>query len=357
MARIRSIKPEFWEDEKVGDLSAMARLLFVGTWNLADDEGLLRWTEDYITASLFMYDGLTVKRTRALMDEVVDANLVFPYLANRQRLGYVVRFREHQRINRPQPGKMPAPSLTAPTVREMYGRRDEWTCHLCGGPINEQMVVPVLNVYDQVLPRDVSTDLNLSLDHVVPQSQNGDDYPSNIKASHIACNKARCDRPITSFRMPASVSRALGRSVNDSVSRTLDDAVNDQGTFTPSRAPADQGAGSREQGAGNPSGGSAEAGPSSEPTSIGVPAVVAAYVDGAREANLPRPDKTLTGRVGKQAKAMIATNDHDTLVTAARACGANGWSDLATQVQRDAVARKQATRGPMDYVETVPRQW
>ena len=30
MARIRTIKPDFWTDEKVVELSAFARLLFIG---------------------------------------------------------------------------------------------------------------------------------------------------------------------------------------------------------------------------------------------------------------------------------------------------------------------------------------
>jgi hypothetical protein len=42
MSRIRTIKPEFWEDEGNGRLSALARLLFIATFNMADDEGRLR---------------------------------------------------------------------------------------------------------------------------------------------------------------------------------------------------------------------------------------------------------------------------------------------------------------------------
>lgn len=41
MARIRTIKPEFWEDEKLAKLPIHARLLFIGTWNFADDNGVL----------------------------------------------------------------------------------------------------------------------------------------------------------------------------------------------------------------------------------------------------------------------------------------------------------------------------
>ncbi len=39
MARIRSIKPEFWKDGKVRRLSQPCALFFIGLWNFCDDEG------------------------------------------------------------------------------------------------------------------------------------------------------------------------------------------------------------------------------------------------------------------------------------------------------------------------------
>jgi len=138
----------------------------------------------------------------------------------------------------------------------------------------------------------------------------------------------------------------------------LESVPNDPGgapePFRPSHAGEVKGLGvkgSRGQGSKGPFGEPASAGPPDAGT------VVAAYIEGAENASLPRPGPSLIGQIGKQAKAMLATNDHGTLVAAARTCGATGWSNLATQVQRDAVARKQQTRGPMDYVEVAPRQW
>jgi len=56
MARIRTIKPQFWTDEKIGNLPMGARLLFIGLWNLADDEGIVLWNAAYIKGQLFPYD-------------------------------------------------------------------------------------------------------------------------------------------------------------------------------------------------------------------------------------------------------------------------------------------------------------
>lgn len=182
MPRIRTVKPEFWEDERVGELSPLARLLFIGTWNLADDEGILRWSPDYLNAALFMYDGLSPKKVRALMVEVERADQVFTYTAGKahQALAYVVNFRRHQRINKPQPGKHPAPPLQSEAVALMYARRDEWECGACHGPINRELV----------LLDDDAGALNLALDLEVPRSEGGTDAPTNVRAVHVGCKRS-----------------------------------------------------------------------------------------------------------------------------------------------------------------------
>src|SRR5690349_8386566 len=39
MPKIRAVKPEFWTDDEIVELSAFARLLYIGLWNLACDNG------------------------------------------------------------------------------------------------------------------------------------------------------------------------------------------------------------------------------------------------------------------------------------------------------------------------------
>lgn len=199
MARIRTIKPEFWEDEVVGMLSLGARLLFIGSWNLADDEGLLRWTPEYLKASVFMYDhGVGVDEVSGFMQELEDAGLVFGYIGGkaRQRLGWIVKFLRHQKINRPQPGRLPPPSLQNAEVRRAYAARDGWICHVCNREIGRD-------------PTTVAIDDAVSCDHVTPKSKGGSDYPSNILATHLRCNKSKKDR-----ELPNPVNNSLIESVN-----------------------------------------------------------------------------------------------------------------------------------------------
>lgn len=54
--RIRTIKPAFWESETIAELSDLAKLVFIGTWNLADDAGYFRWSVRKVAGELFRYE-------------------------------------------------------------------------------------------------------------------------------------------------------------------------------------------------------------------------------------------------------------------------------------------------------------
>jgi hypothetical protein len=109
MARIRTIKPEFWQDEKLARIPRDARLMFIGLWNIADDEGRLRGSPLFIRAQVFPYD----------LDVDVEANLasleglgcIQRYTVDGESFIWVRNFSEHQRIDRPKPSVLPAPTL------------------------------------------------------------------------------------------------------------------------------------------------------------------------------------------------------------------------------------------------------
>lgn len=215
MPRIRTVKPEFWEDELLGVMPRDARLLFIATFNMADDEGILRWTPAYIKAQAFMYDDdLTIGDVGKLMQCLTDTGLIFPYIggAARQQMAVVVNFRKHQRINRPQKSKLPPPSIGAWQAREMYARRDGWTCQLCGGEIPQRLVT--------------NDDHNLVIDHVRPVATGGTDHPSNVRAAHQVCERSRRGfSDDDGFVLPAGLA-GLEDSLNDSLNHSVNDSLN-----------------------------------------------------------------------------------------------------------------------------------
>lgn len=209
--RIRTIKPEFWEDEVIGALSLGARLLFVATWNMADDEGLLRWTPEYVRATAFVYDEST--NAKKLMTELVDAGLILPYAGGRtqQSLAWIPNFHKHQRINRPQPSKLPAPSLQNGSVVAAYVSRDGHACYLCNAPVEGHNA----NSYSN----GGGGDSGPSLDHVIPRVSGGTDYPSNIRLAHGSCNRAKGTKSLSEF-MRDSVNGSHLRSSSHELRRS-----------------------------------------------------------------------------------------------------------------------------------------
>lgn len=151
MARIRTVKPEFWEDELVASHSRDARLLFIATWNLADDEGRLRWSAPYIKAKVFPYDeDLSVKHVAELMSELERSGRVLPYVVTEtitQTFAVVVNFARHQRINRAQDSALPPPPPDGPghgsSVSSFIDPSVNGTCTTNDPAVSDQPAVSV----------------------------------------------------------------------------------------------------------------------------------------------------------------------------------------------------------------------
>lgn len=100
MAKIRSIKPSFWEDEKIGSLPVEARLLYIGTWSFADDNGVLRGSPAYLRSQIFPYDEtVTAADVRRWVSTLVAGGMVVPFTYNGESYLVVRRFRDHQKID------------------------------------------------------------------------------------------------------------------------------------------------------------------------------------------------------------------------------------------------------------------
>ena len=111
--RIRSIKPEFWEDEVMASLHPHARLLFIATWQLADKNGVLEHRPAWIKAKVFPYEdweaiGKHLGSTReapgntnfdGVLRSLIDHGFLVEFTADGRDYLYVRNFKKHQRIN------------------------------------------------------------------------------------------------------------------------------------------------------------------------------------------------------------------------------------------------------------------
>lgn len=101
MARIRTIKPEFWTSDQVMSVSRDARLLFIGMWNFADDGGNQPANTKTIKALVFPGDELTEGQIYDLVDELLGVGLLETYEADCRWYWNIPTWKKHQRIDQP----------------------------------------------------------------------------------------------------------------------------------------------------------------------------------------------------------------------------------------------------------------
>lgn len=105
MARIRTIKPEFFTSEDIVELDPLARLLYIALWCEADKEGRLIWKPKTFKMRYLPADSCDID---ALCDALLTRQLVVLY---GDGLAVIPTFREHQHINpRESESKLPEPT-------------------------------------------------------------------------------------------------------------------------------------------------------------------------------------------------------------------------------------------------------
>jgi hypothetical protein len=115
MARIRTIKPEFWTDEKVVSLSPLARLLFIGMWNFVDDYGRSEFSPIRLKMQILPADAVEIG---GLLGEIVEAGLITIYSVGDKRFFEVRGFTKHQKVDHRSASKIPPPQPPPPNSPE-----------------------------------------------------------------------------------------------------------------------------------------------------------------------------------------------------------------------------------------------
>lgn len=115
MARIRTIKPEYWIDEKVVELGPWARLLFIGLWNFADDQGYIDDKPKRIKMQVFPGDNLDVAE---LLAELVEIGLLDRYDSPVGPVLHVRNWGKHQRIDKSSQPRFAEESRVPASPRE-----------------------------------------------------------------------------------------------------------------------------------------------------------------------------------------------------------------------------------------------
>lgn len=106
MARIRTVKPEFWSHPIMGKLDDATKCLAIALLNFADDYGY--FMADPILVRNFCRpfdeDSTNVRRGLETLEKIGWISLKSS--ENHGTIGLVINFRSHQKIDRPSPSKI-----------------------------------------------------------------------------------------------------------------------------------------------------------------------------------------------------------------------------------------------------------
>ncbi len=148
MARIRSIHPGLFTDEAFAGLSMPARVLLLGLWTEADDQGVFEWKPITIKMRIMPVDNVDVP---ALLIELERAGVVKSFQQDGKTFGAVRNFCKYQRpktpkyraiksadirnyvaspyptseIEQPEPETFPQNGEMSPQMEEGGGKREE----------------------------------------------------------------------------------------------------------------------------------------------------------------------------------------------------------------------------------------
>jgi hypothetical protein len=108
MPRIRTIKPEFWGDEKLAPLTAIDRLVFLGLISMADDAG--RLVDNIKSIDGFIFPE-TAESSRDSLDTLARISRVLRYDSESgQKLIQIRHWEKHQKVDKASRYVLPAPT-------------------------------------------------------------------------------------------------------------------------------------------------------------------------------------------------------------------------------------------------------
>ncbi|MEB0133798.1 hypothetical protein QN362_00465 [Actimicrobium sp. CCC2.4] len=179
MARARNIKPGFFANEELVELSFATRLLFIGLWTIADREGRMEDKPKRIKMALFPADNFDVD---GALDELQESGFLTRYDISGARYIQVLAFAKHQNPHRDEKESViPAP------------------CEHCASTVqapceDESSTVAIGLIPDSLIP-----------DSLIPESRVNDSAP---QAAPAAPKKSRRPSKVplpTDFQISESV--------------------------------------------------------------------------------------------------------------------------------------------------------
>lgn len=108
MSRIRSIHPGLFTDEAFMSAAIPTRVLLIGLWTEAWDDGVFEWKPLTLKARLFPVDAVNVEE---MLSELTQLGFIGPFFAKEKKFGAIRNFQKWQRPKKPNSSGVLPPDL------------------------------------------------------------------------------------------------------------------------------------------------------------------------------------------------------------------------------------------------------
>ena len=196
MARIRTIKPEFWTDSFMVQLPPLARLIYIALWTAADDHGLIPDEPERLAMEVMpKEDALVFDDWFQFFEASGRIELLAVEGATFYRIG---KWETHQRVDKPSKSrifregsrKVAIPLGVRRKVAEKYGcapgGQVDAQCYYCGafGQVHWHKL-------SNGRPSGWVTFPGLELDHLEPEANGGQTIAENFVLACRSCNRSK----------------------------------------------------------------------------------------------------------------------------------------------------------------------
>lgn len=101
------IDPNIWQSEDVSKLNLRQRLLLIGLFSNADDEGKMRGNPAFVRSTVFPYDDVTIKDIEDDLHNIEDIGSIKRYEVDGNQYIIMVNWDKFQRVDKPQKSMIP----------------------------------------------------------------------------------------------------------------------------------------------------------------------------------------------------------------------------------------------------------
>jgi len=196
MARKRMIDPTIWEDENFGKLSPRAKVLFIGLFSNADDEGRIRANDSYLRSTVFMYDDIALNEIKKHLQEITNImkhvhiytvdNNIYCHLNNWDEF-------QKQKTDRISPSMLPECPKCNVSINDVLD-----------GVTDSEDVTANLPVRIRITKRDKgcrycgiefpNKTAHFVLEHIIPKKLGGETNDDNLVLACQKCNSKKGQR-------------------------------------------------------------------------------------------------------------------------------------------------------------------